>query len=361
MTRLSVWLVAVVALASVAIAGCSASAPAPSPTKAAAPTTAAVAAPTTVAAAAAPTSAPAPKINYPDKGRPITVIIPYGPGGGTDINARMVISGMEKELGVSVQPLNKDGAGSQVGVQELSTSKPDGYTLGATSQPGTTLLYLDAERKAAFDRKSFEPIAMYGSDPEFLTVKADSPYKTVKDLVDAAKANPDKVKFGTPGLLGAEHLAILLFAQQAGFTPSAVHFTGSAPGMTALLGGHIDVYVGNMATFASPFKNGDIRFLAVMDNQTSPLAPGVPTLESQGYKADARIGRIMSAPAGTPKEIVNILGDAIKKAIATEDYKKKAAELYLTPLFLDAQQTGKYWDDEEAQLRPLVAQVMKDR
>ncbi len=364
--RLAVLAFAVSAATVLAI-GCSQAAPpasstqpAAAPTKAAAAPAQAPAAQPTAAPAAQPTAAPK-AATFPEKGKTITLIVPYAPGGGTDVNARMVASGMEKVLGTPVQVVNKAGAGSQVGVTELVQAKPDGYTVGATSQPGTTLLYLDPERKAVFDRKSFVPIATYGTDPQFLTVKSDSPFKTTQDLIDAAKANPEKVKMGTSGLLGAEHVAILHFASLANIKPAAVHFDGSGPAMTALLGGHIDAYVGNMATFASPFKSGQVRFLAVMDEEESPLAPGVKTLASQGYKVSARIGRVMSAPAGTPKEVVNVLAEAIKKTVEDEAYKKKAAEMYLTPRFIGPEGTLANWEAEEATMRPLVQEVTKNR
>ncbi|MHB1159105.1 MAG: tripartite tricarboxylate transporter substrate binding protein [Chloroflexota bacterium] len=289
------------------------------------------------------------------------MIVPYAPGGGTDANARMVAAGMEKVLGSPVQVVNKAGAGSQLGVTELVQAKPDGYTVGATSQPGTTLLYLDKERKAIFERKNFTPIATYGSDPQFLVVKADSPFKTTKDLIDAAKANPDKVKIGTSGLLGAEHVAIMLFAQLANIKPAAVHFEGSGPAATALMGGHIDAYVANMPTIASPYKAGQVRVLSVWDDNESALAPGVKTLKSEGFNVTARISRVMSAPAGTSKEIVDVLAGAIKKTVEDEAYKKKAAEMYLAPKFMGPEETLKAWADEEAIMRPLVETVTKDR
>ncbi|HTU00459.1 MAG TPA: tripartite tricarboxylate transporter substrate-binding protein, partial [Candidatus Sulfotelmatobacter sp.] len=127
---------------------------------------------------------------FPDKNRPIMLVVSYPPGGGTDVTGRLLAPLLEKELGTSVQVLNKPGAGGQVGFTEISRSRPDGYTIGYMILPTVITTYLDPSRKAVFSRKSFELLALQDNDPGIIAVKANSPYKSLKDLIDAAKANP---------------------------------------------------------------------------------------------------------------------------------------------------------------------------
>lgn len=166
---------------------------------------------------------------YPDKSRTLTHIVAYPPGGGTDVTARLLAPMLEKELGVQVQVLNKPGAGGQVGFTELARSKPDGYTLGNLILPTVITTYLDPDRKAVFARKSFDLLALQDNDPGILAVKAGSPYKGLKDLVEDARKNPGKIRTTTSGILSDDHIAAMLTEQVAKVKLSIVHFDGSAP------------------------------------------------------------------------------------------------------------------------------------
>ncbi len=348
MNRVVGILVASMALVAVLVAGCSqgSSSPAPSP---AAPKAAEPAKP-----AAQPTAVPAAKVDFPAKGKNISLIVPFPAGGSTDVGARLLAPLMEKELGVPVQVVNKAGAGSQVGITDLVQSKPDGYTLAYTLLPATVTIYLDPERKAVFGRKDLQFVAMHVSDPQLVAVAANSPYKTLKDLIDAAKANPEKIKAASVGILGPEHLSILQLQKAAGVKFAIVQFDGSAPATSALLGGHTDFQMGTLGVFASAYKNGQVRFLGVMDKEESRLAPGVKTLESQGYKIYSYVSRALSVPAGTPAPVVDILTSAVKKAMESEDHKKKIEEMGMTLTYMGPDKTAAFWDDVEAQVKPLM-------
>ncbi len=355
MKRLLVSLVALLAALSL-VAGCSQAAPAPAPTKAAEPAKAAAPQATT-APAAKPTAAAAPKVNFPEKGKSVTIIVPFTAGGGTDVGARLLASAVEKELGTSVEVVNKTGAGSQVGITELVRSKPDGYTIAATNLPTTQTLYMDPERKAVFSRKDFAPLAVTVLDPGVIVVGKNSPYKTLKELIDAAKAKPEQVKASTTGIMTGPHLSILDTQKVTGAKFAIVHFEGASQGTTALLGGHIDAQFGYVGDLLSQIKSGELRALAVLDKQPSPYIPDVKTAESQGYALTAYNTRGWAAPGGTPKEVVDVLSNAIKRAATTPEMKKKMDEMGLASSFMDAAQFSAFWDKNDADLKPLVEQA----
>jgi len=354
--------------ASLLIAGCSQPAPAPAATaapaapKGAEPTKAPAAAPTAApAAAAAPTAAPAKKVDYPQKGKTITFIINQTAGGPTDAAFRLLASAMEKDLGVPITIVNKPGATGQLGTTELVQSKPDGYTIGNTNLPSTITNYLDPSRKSVFGRKEIQPVANQVVDPETLMVKATSPIKTVKDLVDTAKAKNGSMTLATSGLLGNNHLAATLFAKAAGIKFTFVHFEGGAPATTAILGGQVDAADLTAGTPTAQFKSGDIRYLAIMQKDPNPLFPGVPTLESQGYKVYFASSRGISVPAGTPREIVDILANAVKKAMDSPDVKARMAELGLYQQYMGPDEYAAYWDDLEKQTKPVLEELLKEQ
>jgi len=364
-STISVVLVALLAL------GCSSPAPAPTPTKApAAPTKAAepakAAEPTkpaaTTPAATKPTEpTPAPTAvpkttEFPTKGRSITFIVPWGAGGPNDVGTRILSPILEKGLGVPVQVVNKAGAGGQVGMTEVALAKPDGYTLGAAALESTISAYLDEERKAAFDRKSLVPLALHVIDPAVIAVKADSPYRTVKDLVDAAKAKPNTIKAAIAGILGDDHQGFLKFQKAAGTQMSMVQFDSAAVAVTSLLGGHVDVDFGNVSEFPAHVKAGSIRVLAIMDPQENKFLPGVPTLESQGIRVYNASSRGVAVAAGTPKDVVDILARAIQQAMQSEEHVKKMDELFLTPRYMNPEQFATYWDQVEAEMKPVIAE-----
>ncbi len=332
-------------------------------TQAAPPPTAAPAAPTKAAEApkAAPTAeakaapAAAPKVDFPVKGKAISIIVPYAAGGGTDLSARVLADGLEKELGTPVQIVNKAGAGGQVGLTELAQAKPDGYTIGSSVLPAVITTYLDPERKSAFGRKDLQLLALHVADASAVAVKADSPFKAVKDIVEAGKAKPGAVKWGTTGILGTTHLNIVQLQKVTGAKFAIVHFDGGNPMKTALLGGHIDAHFGSAGESLPQFKSGEMRFLGIMDKQRSSFYPDVPTLEEQGYPLYAAGTRGYILPAGTPKEVVNVLTTAMKKVMATPEHKKKMDELGLTIRYMDPDQYSAYWADYEEQVKPLMA------
>lgn len=341
------------------VAACSSAAPAPAPTSAPAPAATKAPAAQPTVASAAPTAAPAAKAAFPEKGKTITVLIPFAAGGGADVQIRMMQPDLEAALGVQLNMTNKTGAGSQVGITDLVKSKADGYTMGATNTPSGFMPYLDPERKAAYGRKDLQPIANVAVDPSAVAVKADSPYKTLKDLLDAAKAKPNALKAGTGGLMSAQHIGTTLLEKAAGVQFAPVHFEGGAPALTNLIGGHVDVAVCQVGEELPHVKAGNVRVLAVMDKERSRFMPDVPTAEELGYKAYGDSSRGYSLPGGTPKEIVKVWEDALKKASSSPSFKSKMEEQGISLRWLGTADYEAYWDKYEEQIKPLLPDLKR--
>jgi tripartite-type tricarboxylate transporter receptor subunit TctC len=356
-------LVVTVLLGLLLAVGCSQAAPtAPTaalaaPTKTAAePTKAAAPAAAPTAAPAQPTAAPAaPKVNYPEKGKAITLLVPFAAGGSTDLATRVLAPMLEKDLGVPVQVVNKAGATNQVAAQDLVISKPDGYTFLMFAIPTTLITYLDPERQATYGRKDFLPVATAFADGLGIVVKADSPFKTLKDVVDAAKAKPGEVTVSTAGLKGLNHLGALAFEQVAGVKFTYVHFNSGTEAITAALGDHVQVATATLGNVRSQVKSGAVRVLGIMDSQPNDLLPGAPTLDSQGYKVYAAAGYIVTAQKDTPKEIASIMDAAVKKATTSDEFKQKISEIGMSPKYMNAEQAAAYWTEQENWTKPLLA------
>jgi tripartite-type tricarboxylate transporter receptor subunit TctC len=302
---------------------------------------------------------PAQAQDFPVKGKPITIIVPYAPGGVTDTGARLMAAGLEKELGTPVQVVNKVGAASQVGLSELIRSTPDGHTLSYAVLPTVATHYLDPARAAIYTRKDFTPVAMHHTVPQVLAVKADAPYKTIKDLVEAARAKPESVKVSDSGLLGVPHQNVLMLEQAAGVKFASVHFGGGAPSVTALLGGHVDVLAGATADALQHKASGAFRVLAISAEQPDKSMPEVPTMKSQGYDVLAASWTGIVAPPGTPQKVVDTLTKAIRKVIETPEHQKKLDELALSPAYLDPAAYTKLWIDTEGRVKPMLEKMQK--
>jgi tripartite-type tricarboxylate transporter receptor subunit TctC len=370
MKRFLVFALASLLAVGLLLSGCSqpsGSAPTQAPAKQSEPTKAPAAAaqpaPTApAAAAAAPTKAPeaAPKAGYPDKGRAINFIVQYAAGGGSDIAARVLAPNMEKQLGMSIQVVDKPGAGGQVGFTEMVLSKPDGYTMGWVVQPTVITTYLDPTRQAAFSRKSFELIGLHDTDPGIIAVKADSPWKTIKDLIADAKANPSKLRACMAGILSDDHMFILKMAKEAGAKFAPVNFDSSAPAVTALLGGHIEVYFGNQSEVTSQVKSGQVRILAIADKQRSKYYPDVPTIIESGFNIESGVHHGLAVPAGVPAGILDALTAAHKGASNSPEFIQKMQELMYVPLYMDKKQYEDFWVKYEADSKPFVDDYLKN-
>jgi putative tricarboxylic transport membrane protein len=282
--------------------------------------------------------------------KPVQLMVAYPAGGSTDIAARIVAAIAEKDLGQSMVVLNKGGAGGQVGWTEMSRAKPDGYYIGFINLPALNTVILDPDRKAAFTVDHFVPVINQVLDPGIIWVKGDSPYKSLKDLIDAAKKNPQKISAATTGILSDDHLAILMMEEAApGAMFRIVHFEGGAPVMTAVMGGHIDCAFDNVGSVFRRIKTGELRALAVMDTQRSPFIPDVPTMPELGYKTVISSStRGIAVPRGTPQPVIKRLEQSLKKAMDDPDHLKKMEEAGLQLRIMVGEEYARYYRDLHA-------------
>ena len=297
---------------------------------------------------------------YPTK--PVMLMVAYPAGGSTDVGARIVASIAEKELGQPIVVLNKAGAGGQVGFTELAKQKPDGYYIGLINLPALNTIILDPDRKATFDIDTFTPIINQVLDPGVIYVKPDSHYKNLKDLVVEAKKRPGEIKVGTTGILGDDHLAILMLEEAAGVKLRIVHFEGDTPQVTALLGGQIDVSFLNVGGLTPRVKAGQLRVLAVMDKERSKFYPDVPTSVEQGYPAVISSStRGIAGPKGLPGPIVKKLQAVFKKAIGDPEHMEKMDNAGLAIKMMMGDEYGKYFRELHDRTKPLVDAARKAR
>jgi len=285
---------------------------------------------------------------YPTK--PVQLMVAYPAGGSTDIAARIVASIAEKELGQGIVVVNKGGAGGQVGWTEMSRAKPDGYYIGFINLPALNTVILDPDRKAAFGADAFIPVINQVLDPGIIWVKGDSPYKNLKDLLEAAKKNPNKISAATTGILSDDHLAILMMEEAApGALFRIVHFEGGAPVLTAVLGGHIECAFDNVGSVFRRIKTGELRALAVMDTQRSRFLPDVPTMPELGYPTVISSStRGIAAPKGTAPAVIKRLEQALKKAMDDPEHVKKMEEAGLGLRVMVGEEYAKYYSELHA-------------
>lgn len=257
----------------------------------------------------------------------ITIIVPFSAGGTTDILARVLGQFISKDLGQPVIIDNRAGAGGNIGTQLVARAAPDGYTI-LMGTVGTHAINQSLYPKLAFDPiKDFAPLTRVALVPNLLVANPAQPFKTVKELMAYAKANPGKVTFGSSGSGTSIHLSGELFKQMAGVDIQHVAYKGSAPAVNDLLGNHIAIMFDNMPSAISHVKAGKLRPLAVTTAQRSPALPDVPTIAEAGvpgYEATSWFGLL--APAKTPAPVVAKLNASILKALADPDVKKKLLE-----------------------------------
>jgi tripartite-type tricarboxylate transporter receptor subunit TctC len=253
--------------------------------------------------------------------RPITLIVPWGAGGGTDATARIIGSLLEKELKQPVNVVNRTGGSGVVGHQAIASSPADGYTIGmATVEIGMMHWQGLTELKGS----SYTPIALVNADPAGLQVRADSPYKTAKELIDAIKANPGKLKSSGTGQGGIWHLAIAGMLQSLKVEPAAspwVPSNGAAPGLQDLVAGGIEIVPCSLPEARSLIDSGKVRSLAIMDAKPAALYPNVPTLKSAtGSDWTLAAWRGIVAPKGLPKDIADKLLAALEKVHKSAEF-----------------------------------------
>jgi tripartite-type tricarboxylate transporter receptor subunit TctC len=260
--------------------------------------------------------------DYPTK--PIMLQVAYPPGGSTDVGARILASIAEKEMGPPIVVINKAGAGGQIGWSELARQKPDGYYLGLINLPHLPSVVVDPERKATFKAEDIVPLISQSVDPTLVSVRPDSPWKTLKDLIEEAKKKPGQITAGIVGILQDDEIGYLQLAEAAGIELRRVYFDGAAPAITALLGKHVDVLFCTVGDNYTQWKAGNIQLLAIMDKERSKFYPDMPTTAECGYPSVISAStRGLAAPKGLPAPIAKKIMDVFKKAMFSKEHIDK--------------------------------------
>ena len=279
--------------------------------------------------------------------RPVQLMVAFPPGGSTDVGARIVAAIAEKQLGQPIVVVNKGGAGGQIGWTEMSRQKPDGYYIGYINLPATNTIVLDPERKAIFKETDFTPIINQVLDPGVIWVRADSPYKTVNDLITAAKASPNTIRTATTGILSDDHLAILMVEEAApGAIFRIVHLAGGADQMKGILAGDIDVAFDNVGSIVKRVQSGEVRGLAVMNEERSKFLPDVPTMKEAGYpNIVSSSTRGIAGPKGMPEALVKKIADVLKRAMQDPDHVKRLEEQGLAIKIMEGPEYAAYYQE----------------
>jgi tripartite-type tricarboxylate transporter receptor subunit TctC len=289
--------------------------------------------------------------------KPVKFIVPFPPGGATDISARLLGERLSQIWGQQVVIENRGGAGGGVGAAEAARATPDGYTLFFPSGSVMTANQHIYAKMNYDPEKDFVPVTNVVSGPQVLTVPAKSSFKTVKDLIDFARANPGKLNFGHAGIGSQTHLAAENFVYQAKIQAQAVPYKGEGPGLAALVGGEIDFFVGNLAASIGHVNGGRLRALGVTSKAETPQMPGVPAIAKTvpGFENTGWFGIV--APTGTPTDVVQKVYRDTKTALEDTRMKARLFAQGLAPVANTPEQMGRAMKEETA----LWAKVVRER
>ncbi|ALM83540.1 tripartite tricarboxylate transporter substrate binding protein [Bordetella sp. N] len=289
---------------------------------------------------------------YPEQ--PITVVVPFPAGAGTDLTARTIAMCMETKIpNARFIVLNKPGAAGDIAMGYLAHAQNDGYTIGIVNTPGVVSLPIERKRNYSID--SFDFIANLVEDPGTISVRSDSPIKTVSDLIAASKEHPDSITVGTQGVGSAGHISTLLLEQAAGIKVMPVPFQGASPASVALLGKVIDSSMANLGEAMTFAKGNPWRIVGVMSDQRSPDAPDIPTFKESGFNVISGSMRGLAAPRGIPAAAMTTLADAVDKCNQDPAYLQKAKSTFQPLRYIKHDEYVKALKDLDGQLRKLWA------
>jgi tripartite-type tricarboxylate transporter receptor subunit TctC len=293
--------------------------------------------------------------------RPISIVVAFPPGGVADNTARPVAAVLERILKQPVTVLNKAGAAGAVGYQATATSKPDGYTLLMALVSVSVLPEVDKlfGRPQNYTREQLTGIARINADPSMLVVRADAPWKTLKDLVEDAKKRPGEIVFTSSGLYGAAHIPMEMFIKAAGIKMRHLPTTGGGPMMNAILGGHAQLVMTPVSLAAQHVKAGKLRLLAHSGSTPVAAYPEVPSFKSQGYDVEYTAWAGLVAPKDTPPPVIKILRDATRQAVKEPEVINSHAKLETPIAYMDADEFNAWWAKDAAKLAEVVRQIGK--
>jgi putative tricarboxylic transport membrane protein len=282
---------------------------------------------------------------------PITLIVAWPAGGGSDISMRLLADALSKQIKVPVVVLNKPGAGGAIGHREIVNAKPDGYTIGMFSSGGIALPYLNAQANTV---EELQPIAFFGEDPSALEVSTASGIGSLKDYVERARTNPGKIKNGNDQPGGASFIAIALYEKKLNFKVTRVPYAGYAPTVTALMAGEVDSASVPVPDTIEQHKAGKLKILGVSSTDRHFMAPDIPTFREQGFDVVVGTWRCIAGPKGIPDDRLRFLESNIIAALKDPEFQAKAKQAGFVVGPGNAKQTYQRWKDDDAELYPIL-------
>jgi tripartite-type tricarboxylate transporter receptor subunit TctC len=296
---------------------------------------------------------------YPNK--PVTMVVPFPPGGLADTVGRPVAEAMSKHLGQPVVIENKGGAGGGIGMAHVAKSPADGYTILMALSSYSVLPEADRilGRQQMYAYNSLVPIARFTADPTVLAVRADAPWKTVKDFVEDARKNPGKYNFGSSGNYGTMHVPMEILKQVAKVHVTHIPYTGAGPAVVALLGGQVDALSTGPATVLQHVKAGKIRVLGHWGNGRLQTLPDVPSLKQAGYNAEYAQWSGLFVPAGTPAPVIQRLREAARAAANDQKVKDVILNAGSPILYQDQPEFEKYVESDVKRMADVVKKIGK--
>ena len=289
--------------------------------------------------------------DFPD--RPIRLVVPYPPGGQSDIFARLIAEGMKQHFDRPVNVENRAGAGTTLGANLVATSAPDGYTILLAAASATAIAPLTLTG-VSFDPKRIVPITLVAKVPYILVASKKFAPNNMAEFIAYARANPGKVNWATHGMGAAQHLTGEMFARAAGISITAIHYQGSTPGTVDMVGGRVDIMFDGAGTGLANVKSGQLKAIAMGSDKRAPSAPDLATWKEAGVPASAYTWYGMFAPTGTPTPVMERLHTAITAAINSKAYKDRMAQAEGEIPAMTIAETRKFVDDDSVMWGNLI-------
>ena len=296
---------------------------------------------------------------WPD--RPITMIVPFPPGGVADTVARPMAEALGRELRQPIVVENKAGAGGALGIGLAARAPADGYTLLLSLSSISILPEADAilNRKPAYTLDQFKPIARFTADPTVLVVRADSPWRTLAEFVADMRSHPARYNYGSSGNYGTMHVPMEMLKASAGFRMTHIPYTGAGPAIVALLAGQIDAIASGPSTVVQQIQAGKLRALAHWGEQPLAALPGVPSLTRSGYPVRFAQWSALFVPSKTPDDVIQRLRAAAARAAADPAVRQVVNKAGSPIEYLDAPEFQTYWDADAAVMTQAVRRIGK--
>lgn len=283
----------------------------------------------------------------------VKVVVPFAPGGGTDQYTRLLAAELGKK-GLQVIVENRAGASGIVAADYVARSRPDGQTLLLSSLSILANNAVMYEKLPYNPQTSFVPVSQVAYQPSIIVGRMDLPYKNIKEMVAYAKAHPGEINRGSPGASILTNLAPVAFEKMVGIRTTHIPFSGDAPGLQALLGGQIDIHGTSITGPLQHIKAGKLRVLGVMDDKRLPQVPDAPTFKEQGFDMQAPLWYSLSAPAGTPREVVDRLNKAVNEVVNDPDFAARARAIGMEPRGGTPEQLSQFIKQESDRWIPLL-------